>query len=241
MGSGRNGLSCWLTVIVFDDRLRPTKQRLLAPLVELVAFLPPFALTAAGLVLGLASALAAADGRWVIALLLFVGNRLVDGLDGDVARARSDVTDHGGYADIVVDTIVYAAIPLGAAAGSDIDHIWPIAGLLLASFYINTTTWTYLAALIEKRGRQANSGQSNSGQSSSDSRPAPVTSVVMPTGLVEGAETIGFFIVMLLVPAWLDWTMGMMAGAVAIGAGLRFVRGQRSLRESAEQFDQVNA
>ncbi len=222
-----------LTSRVFDDRLRPTKQRLLAPLVDLVAVLPPLGLTAAGLALGLASAFAAADSRWLLAGVLFSANRLVDGLDGDVARARSEVTDHGGYADIVVDTIVYAAIPLGAAAGSDIDHIWPIAGLLLASFYVNTTTWTYLAALIEKRGRAAND----------DDRPAAAsaTSVVMPSGLVEGAETIVFFLFMLAFPGWLDWTMGIMAAAVALGAGLRFVSGHRSLRVSAANVERVNA
>ncbi len=222
-----------LTSPVFDDRLRPTKQRLLAPIVDLVAVLPPLGLTGAGLALGLASAFAAADSRWLLAGVLFVANRLVDGLDGDVARERSEVTDDGGYADIVADTIVYAAIPLGAAAGSDIDHIWPITGVLLASFYVNITTWTYLAALIEKRGRLTN----NSAGPHSD----PATSAVMPAGLVEGAETIVFFLFMLAFPRWLDWTMGVMAAAVVLGAGQRFVRGHRGLRTNAFNTERVDA
>ncbi len=63
----------------------------------------------------------------------------------------------------------------------------------------------------------------------------------MPSGLVEGAETIVFFLFMLAFPSWLDWTMGIMAAAVAIGAGLRFVSGHRSLRASAVNAERVNA
>lgn len=186
-------------------------------------------LTGAGLVLGVASALAAADSRWWLALVLFAANRLVDGLDGEVASARAEVSDHGGYADMVVDTVVYAVVPIGAAVGSDIDHIWPFAAVLLASFYVNTTTWAYLAALIEKRGR---GGSPNA---------PPTTSIVMPAGLVEGVETIGFFVFMLAFPAWLDWTMGVMAVAVSAGAALRFARGHRSLRDRTVGAERVSA
>lgn len=184
-----------------------------------------------GLALGLGAALAAADSRWVLALVLFAANRLVDGLDGDVARARSEESDHGGYADIVADSIVYAAVPLGAAAGSDLDHIWPIAAVLLASFYLNTTTWMYLAAVIEKRGR-ASGAEIGAGT---------VTSTVMPAGLIEGAETAAFFTVMLAVPMWLDWTMAVMAFAVLVGAGVRFVRGHRNLRVADAAPERMNA
>lgn len=218
---------------MFDARLRPIKQRMLAPLVDRVAYAPPLGLTVAGLVLGLAAALAAADSRWWLALALFGANRVIDGLDGDLARARSEESDHGGYADIVVDTIVYAAIPLGAAAGSGIDHIWPITAALVASFYVNSTTWTYLAAVIEKRGRIA------AGGFGSDS--SPVTSIVMPAGLVEGAETIVFFVVMLAAPGVLDWTMGTMAVAVSVGAVVRFVRGHHRLRVADAVLEKVSA
>lgn len=218
---------------MFDARLRPLKQRMLAPLVWRAVGSPPLALTAAGLLLGLAAALAAANSRWLLALLLFVANRLVDGLDGDVARARSEASDHGGYADIVVDTIVYAAVPLGAAAGSDIDHIWPIAAALVASFYVNSTTWMYLAAVIEKRGRVADTGLVRES--------ATTTSVVMPAGLIEGAETIAFFVLMLAVPGWLDWTMGTMAVAVSAGAIARFVRGHQRLRAVSDAAQKISA
>jgi len=221
---------------VFDARLRQTKQQVFAPIVSVLASVfapvPLLGLTMVGLVLGLASAVAAADARWLLALGLFFLNRAVDGLDGEVARARSEATDKGGYADMVVDTIVYAAIPLGAATGSDIDHIWPLTALLLGSFYLNTITWAYLAALIEKRGRTSEVDSSVSGST---------TSIVMPVGLVEGAETVVFFAIMLTLPAWLDWTMGAMAAAVFVGAGLRFIAGHRGLRSSDKTAERVHA
>lgn len=212
---------------MFDARLRPTKQRILAPLVDLAAPVPPIAVTLVGLAVGLSAAVAAADQRWSLALTLFAANRLLDGLDGDIARARSVASDHGGYADIVADTVVYAAVPLGAAVGSDLDHIWPIAGLLLASFYLNATTWMYLAALVEKQRQH-------------DDREV-ATAVVMPVGLVEGGETILFFGVMLAVPSILDWTMAIMAAAVAMGATVRFFAAHRRLRTELPANERVRA
>ena len=211
---------------MFDASLRPVKQRVLAPLVGPLTALPPLGLTSGGLVLGLLSGLAAADSRWLLALFLFIANRLVDGLDGEVARARSGATDRGGYADIVADTVVYAAIPLGAAAGSNLEHIWPIAAVLIASFYVNTTTWMYLAALTEKHRHQ---------------EVPTTTSTVMPPGLIEGAETVVFFVAMLAAPMWLDWTMGFMAVTVMLGAGVRFVGGHRGLADDSIDEDRVRA
>lgn len=216
--------------LVLDARLRPTKQRVLSPIVDAVGSVPPGWLTAAGLALGLAAAGAAAQGQWSIALVLLLANRTVDGLDGEVARANNTASDQGGYADIVVDTVVYAAIPLGAAAGSDIEHIWPITGLLLASFYVNVTTWTYLSALIEKRGAAVDSPAAGAR-----------TSVAMPAGLVEGLETAVLFALMLAFPAALDWIMGGMAVAVSVGAGWRFVSGQRRLSAADDSSERVSA
>ena len=211
--------------LVFDERLRPTKHRVLAPLVDSVVHVPPVVLTVLGLVLGLVAALAAALTLWWPALLLFAGNRIADGLDGEVARAGSTATDRGGYDDIVVDTVVYSAIPIGAAAGSDLDHIWIVVSLLLASFYVNTVTWTYLSALFEKRGSSG----------------SQFTAVAMPVGLVEGTETVVFFALMLAIPSRLDWIMGAMAAAVSLGALLRFSVGRRRLIDSAARRPRVDS
>ena len=44
-----------------------------------------------------------------------LANRLIDGLDGAVARIRGP-TDFGGYADIIADMVFYAAVVLGFMA-----------------------------------------------------------------------------------------------------------------------------
>ncbi len=197
------------------------KATILGPVVDRVPSRAADALTAAGVVLGLGAAVAAAWSSWWLALLLFLAGRMVDGLDGEVARRHRTASDAGGYADIVADTVVYAAIPIGASVGSSIDGIWPVTAVLLGSFYVNTITWAYLAAILEKRSVAS----------------ARATSIVMPAGLVEGAETIAFFTVMLLVPQWLDWTMGVMAGAVGLGAAIRFVQGRARVSAPAPSVE----
>lgn len=191
---------------------------MLAPAVSALSFVPPIGLTLFGLFVGLLSAVTAGFGLWWIALGLFAFNRILDGLDGDVARATRKASDSGGYADITADMVVYAAIPIGASIGSDISNIWIFTTILLASFYINTITWSYLAAIIEKQARQG----------------LETTSIVFPPGLVEGTETVLFYAAMLVLPQWLDWTMLSMSVAVMIGAIARFTTAQVQLRRAGQ-------
>ena len=185
-------------------------------------------MTTLGLGIGLMAAVAASLGLWFVALALFILSRIADGIDGELARAEASSTDEGGYADIVADTAVFAAIPLGAAIGSDLDHIWPITAALLGSFYLNTITWSYLAALFEKRAVLTDSGVCADSDGNSEDR----TSVVMPPGLIEGSESIMFLAVMLALPRWLDWTMIAMAFCVVVGALVRFGNGYRQLAKA---------
>ena len=69
----------------------------------------------------------------VLALGLWLVNRLLDGLDGTLARRSGRQSERGAYADILADVIVYAAIPLGIAAGQDDRAAWIAAGALLAT------------------------------------------------------------------------------------------------------------
>ncbi len=219
MVGGRNRPAAGLTVPVFDERLRPTKATLLSPVAERMPAVDADRLTGLALGFGLAAGVAAARSWWWLALVLFLAGRLFDGLDGEVARGQGATSDAGGYTDITADTLVYIAVPIGASIGSSIDHVWPITALLLASFYLNTITWAYLSAVLEKR--------SAAGERT--------TSVVMPAGLIEGTETIAFFVVMLAIPAWLDWTMAVMAAAVTVGAAIRFVQGRHRIRDASSQ------
>lgn len=174
---------------MLDPLVRPMKDAVLEPVARAAGRTNPHVITAAALAAGLGSAGAAAAGRYGSALLLWLLNRTLDGLDGVVARRTGRQSDLGGYVDIVADFVVYAAIPLGVAFGAEARDapIWREAALLLAAFYVNAVAWLYVSALVEKRA-------------AGGTRAGGPTSVVMPEGLVAGTETVLFFCAFLLLP-----------------------------------------
>jgi phosphatidylglycerophosphate synthase len=194
---------------VIDRRLRGGKERLLGPVAGAVpAFLSPAALTVSGLGLTLAAAAAAAAGHPAWAVAGWLAGRLLDGLDGEVARSRGTSSDWGGYLDMVSDTVGYAALPLGVALGRDDAETWATVAILLASFYVNAVSWAYAAAVLEKRG----SGAASTGER---------TSVTMPSGLIEGAETVVFFTAFAALPGLAPALFTTMAALVALTIALR--------------------
>ncbi|MDP6058011.1 MAG: CDP-alcohol phosphatidyltransferase family protein, partial [Pirellulaceae bacterium] len=70
--------------------------------------------TVFGLLIGGLVIPALAFEAYGMALAVVLVNRLIDGLDGAVAR-YSQVTDLGGYLDIVGDFLFYSAVPFGFA------------------------------------------------------------------------------------------------------------------------------
>jgi phosphatidylglycerophosphate synthase len=202
---------------VIDRMLRHRKDLALAPIARITPRrVHPSAVTAAALVPGLGAALAAAADEPGLAVGLWLLNRLLDGLDGALARQKDRQSDLGAYADILLDVIVYAAIPLGIATGQDSRAAWVAAGVLLASFYVNVISWSYLSALLERRG----SGASARGE---------MTAVTMPGGLVEGAETVVLLAIALAVPAWSVAVMWIMAAGVAVSVAQRALWAARRL------------
>jgi phosphatidylglycerophosphate synthase len=179
-----------------DGLLRPAKDRLLAPLTRgPFAEVPPLALSLAALAASIGAAVAAWQHLAVVAVALWLVGRVADGLDGAVARQQGTASDRGGLVDIVADTVGYAVIPLGIAAAIDTSAAWIIVAVLLATFYVNAVSWTYLAALLEKRARAAATRHGS-------------TSTIMPRGIVEGTETIVFFTLAL---AWSDGAVAVLA------------------------------
>jgi len=141
--------------------------------------------TLLGLVLGLAAAAAILAGHWLLALALVLASRFADGLDGAVARA-TEISDFGGYFDIFADFVFYAAIPL-AFVLADPARNGAAGAFLLAGFYINAASFLGYAILAEKaRMRTASHGRK---------------SIYFSGGLLEGTETIVFFVALCLFPA----------------------------------------
>ena len=140
--------------------------------------------TLAGLVIGLTSALAIWAGLFFLGLLLILVSRIADGLDGAVARA-SKKTDFGGYIDIVADFAFYGAIPLAFILHDPATNA--VAGaILLTSFYVNGTSFLGYAILAEKQGIET--------------KAQGIKSLYYSNGLLEGTETIVFFVLLCLFP-----------------------------------------
>src|SRR5258708_24907971 len=108
----------------------------------------PAALAAAGWAAGAGACAAAALRAWPAALGLWLANRLLDGLDGPVARAGTP-TDAGGFLDIVADFSVYAGIILGLAVAVPGARLAFVA--LLTAYYISGTAFLALSSLAERR------------------------------------------------------------------------------------------
>lgn len=199
---------------MFDATLRTHKDRVLAPMTVRLGGVPPLVLSVGGLLASLGAAVAAWRTETVAAVALWLLGRLLDGLDGAVARRSGRASDLGGLTDIVLDTIAYSAIPLGLAAAADERGAWIATAFLLATFYVNAVSWAYLSALLAARGSE---------------RSGP-TSAPMPRGLVEGAETIMFFTLALAVPAWATTVWWIMSAAVAVTIVERLWWATRRLR-----------
>lgn len=191
---------------MLDSALRPVKDRALEPLVRTpLGRLHPVVISAAAMVLSVWAAVAAWRGAPILAVGLWLLGRIGDGIDGLSARETNRSSDLGGLVDIVFDTVGYAAIPIGVAAGIGTTSAWVAAAVLLATFYLNSVTWGYLSALLEKRGR----GAVTTGQP---------TSATLPRGLIEGTETIVFFSIALAFPDAAVIVFWVMAVAVAVTA-----------------------
>ena len=201
---------------MLDHTLRVYKDDLLKPLAHQLGRVSPNTITVLAMIVGLASAGAAALQWYWLALGLWLLNRVLDGLDGMVARAHARQSDFGGYLDIVLDFVVYAAVPIGLYLGhpSGVNAIGLI--VLLSAFYVNAASWIYLSAILEKRA----AGASARGE---------LTSVTIPNGLVGGAETILFYTLFLVFPGVLPWLFTAMTAMVVIGVGQRLRWARRNL------------
>ncbi len=199
---------------MFDERMRRVKESVLDPLAGPLVAAPPWVLSVVGLLLGLAAAVALWQQAYIIGFVLWFFNRVFDGLDGTVARLRGTQSDFGGYLDIVIDFVVYAAIPVGLALGRPSEPVVLSLIFLLCTFYINAASWMYLAAILEKRKL---------------SHGDKLTTVVMPTGLVGGTETIVFYSLFILLPQYLVWLFLLMGGLILITIGQRMVWARRHL------------
>ncbi|MEP0391901.1 MAG: CDP-alcohol phosphatidyltransferase family protein [Erythrobacter sp.] len=172
---------------MFDAKIRPLIDPPLNAIGAKIAGagISANALTFTGLAIGLGGAVAIAFGNIWLGLVLILANRLLDGLDGAVARASAP-TPLGGYFDIVADFAFYVSVPVGfgiLASGNTLPAL-----VLVASFVLTGVSFLAFAVIAAQRGEETQDHGKKS--------------FFYSTGLAEGTETIAVFIAMCLFPAW---------------------------------------
>ena len=172
------------------------------------------AMTGIGLAFGLGSALCIVFSADMAALVLLLLGRLCDGLDGAIARATQR-TDRGGFIDIVADFIFYGAVPLAFALRAPEANALA-AKVLLFAFYINSAGFLAYAAAAARRGLKSDAG--------------PEKNIHFTSGLMEGTETIAFFVLMLLLTAWFAPLACLFAALTLVTAAMRCIQAWTSLR-----------
>ncbi|MFY9915530.1 MAG: CDP-alcohol phosphatidyltransferase family protein [Nocardioidaceae bacterium] len=196
-------------------------RRLVSPVLESLAArlsdagVPPLAITGAGWVAGVAACVSAATGSWTPALLLWLLNRLLDGLDGPVARRRGQ-TDLGGFLDIVADFSIYAGFVVGVAIAVPEARLACL--VLLAAYYLSGTAFLALSGLVKEDSRRWYDGRS----------------LRFVGGLAEGTETILVYVAFCLLPAQaavIAWSFSVVVAVTAlqrIAMAVHVLRGRQT-------------
>ena len=116
------------------------------------------------------------------AIIFIMINRFFDGLDGNLARKKKP-SKFGGYLDIIADYFFYVSVPLGFSLISNNNNLPTI--ILLISYIINLASVLGLAAI--------NNFDENSLKKEKKS-------FFYSGGLIEGTETILFYLLICVFP-----------------------------------------
>jgi phosphatidylglycerophosphate synthase len=192
----------------FRARLDGPLGRAVAPLERLG--ISPNAITAAGFVVGVAACVAIAYGQWWLGLVLWLTNRLGDGLDGPLARRRG-ATDLGGLLDIIADFAIYGGVLV--AIGIALPETRVACLVVFLTYYLSGSSFLAFSSLATKR------------QLEGDGR-----SLQFPAGIAEGTETIAAYVLVLAFPAQAEVLLWVWAALVAITVVQRLAIITRLLR-----------
>lgn len=176
------------------------------------------ALTFAGLAVGWAAAGAIAIQAFWLGAALILFSRLLDGLDGAVARATHP-TDRGGFLDISLDFLFYPAIPM-AFAIADPSANALAAAVLLAAFVSTGTSFLAFATIAAKRGLT--------------SVDYPDKSFYFLGGLTEATETLAFFVAMCIWPQHFVALAMLFAAMCAVTVVTRIYWGWQAFRPNSD-------
>ncbi|MDH0062395.1 CDP-alcohol phosphatidyltransferase family protein [Leclercia adecarboxylata] len=198
-------------------RLKPLLNRLVMRLDK--PEISPDGITLIGFAIGVLALPFLALGWYLAALVAIVLNRLLDGLDGALARRRG-LTDAGGFLDIALDFLFYALVPFGFALADPALNALPAAWLLFA--FIGTGSSFLAFATLAAKHDIDNPGYAHK-------------SFYYLGGLTEGTETFLLFVLFCLFPAhfaWLAWVFGALCW---LTTATRIWSGYLTLKEAQRQ------
>ncbi|MBH0088031.1 CDP-alcohol phosphatidyltransferase family protein [Pseudoalteromonas sp. NSLLW218] len=188
---------------MLDKFITPVIKPLLTPVVMLMhkRGMTADQLTVVGFLVGLLAVPLLAFEMWYGALVAITLNRILDGLDGALARYANQSSSAGGFLDITLDFLFYAAIPLGFILANPEQNA--IAGSLLLATFIGTGS-SFLAFAIAAEKFKLEKPQFK------------YKSFYYLNGLTEGTETIALFIAFCIWPQH----FAVMASIFAIACGI---------------------
>lgn len=175
--------------------------------------------TVTGFILGMMTVPSLYWQHSYLALALILLNRILDGVDGVLARMNG-ATDPGAFLDISLDFIFYAAVVFGFALANPEQNALAASALLLS--FMGTGVSFLAFAIMAERRKLSRIRYPNKG-------------IYYLSGLAEGTETLAFFIAICVWPqhfAPLAWGF---AALCVLSASLRIWSGFHSL--AAEDAD----
>ena len=167
------------------------------------------ALSFTGFAVGISAALLIAGHFFSWALCAILLSRLIDALDGAVARLTTP-TDRGGFLDISLDFLFYASIPLAFAVADPSRNALPAAALL-AAFIGTGSSFLAFATIAAKRGMTSTA--------------YPDKSFFFLGGLAEAGETLACFAAMCLWPQHFALLAWIFCGLCALTIAMRIYWG----------------
>jgi phosphatidylglycerophosphate synthase len=180
-------------------------------------------LSLVGFVLGMLAALLIAHGDIQWAILPLLMNRILDGLDGAVARLGT-ASDQGAFLDIALDFLFYAAVPLAFAFCNPGTNALASA-VLLAAFLGTGTSFLAYAVIAEKRRLKSTA--------------YPSKGFYYLGGLTEGFETVLCFVAMCLLPGYFAAIAYVFAIMCCFTILTRLVAGWHNFSQDAKLSTQV--
>ena len=163
---------------------------------------------------------------WYGALIAIALNRILDGLDGALARYANQSSSAGGFLDITLDFLFYAAIPLGFILANPAQNA--IAGAILLATFIGTGS-SFLAFAIAAEKFKLDKPQFK------------YKSFYYLNGLTEGTETIALFVAFCIWPQHFAIMASLFAAACAITIFTRIYGGYHTLKQLEANISKTEA